>query len=226
MNENNWKEERNSYSTFFNKQAFFFPSSKQSYFSSKVQLPPYEIPRGCTPSYILHTRAFGSYLLGVSYLAKRIVMWWYFTCNEPPNIVCDGILHVNMFHYFKIPYITCEYIEPNYLLHIVSKNFASAHPPREIHNARNGKLSQWLGKVHLPTRKWGKDGGRQFMKMLVQPTTSFTHITITMESQLAPIVGPTKFLGDAQWRENHLVFLYMASGLAKWTRVCVNWPCE
>jgi hypothetical protein len=38
----------------------------------------------------------------------------------PENIICDVILHVNMFHYFKIPYFTCnlkkitynEYIGP------------------------------------------------------------------------------------------------------------------
>ena len=40
-----------------------------------------------------------------------------------------------MFHYFKIPYIACtlfnkftynEYIEPNFLLHVVSKKYSSA----------------------------------------------------------------------------------------------------
>jgi hypothetical protein len=25
------------------------------------------------------------------------------------NIICDGILHVNMFHYFKISYFTCRF---------------------------------------------------------------------------------------------------------------------
>jgi hypothetical protein len=42
--------------------------------------------------------------------------------------MCDGILHVNMFHYFKIPYFTCnfftkftynEYIGPYFLSHVV-----------------------------------------------------------------------------------------------------------
>ena len=35
--------------------------------------------QGCTPFYILHTRALGTYVLGVIYLAKRIIRWWYFT---------------------------------------------------------------------------------------------------------------------------------------------------
>jgi hypothetical protein len=61
-----------------------------------------------TPSYILHTCAFGTYLLGGGiYLAKKIIRWWYFTCKKPENIICDGILNVNMFHNFKIPYFTC-----------------------------------------------------------------------------------------------------------------------
>ena len=46
---------------------------------------------------------------GVIYLAKKIIRWWYFTCKKPANIICDGILHVNMFHYFKIPYFTCTF---------------------------------------------------------------------------------------------------------------------
>jgi hypothetical protein len=46
----------------------------------------------------------------------------------PEKIICDGILHVNMFHYFKIPYFTCkvftkftynEYIGPYFLSHVV-----------------------------------------------------------------------------------------------------------
>ena len=69
-----------------------------------------EHPGEITPSYILHTRAFGTYLLGggVIYLAKNIIRRWYFTCKKPENIICDGILHINMFHYFKIPYFTCN----------------------------------------------------------------------------------------------------------------------
>jgi hypothetical protein len=52
----------------------------------------------------------------------------FFTCKKPKNIICDGILHVNMFHYFKIPYFTCkvftkftynEYIGPYFLSHVV-----------------------------------------------------------------------------------------------------------
>ena len=72
-------------------------------------------------------------------LAKNIIRWWYFTCKKPENIICDGILHVNMFHFFKIPYFTCtfftkfiynEYIGPYFLSHVVSKIFAS-EPPEE-----------------------------------------------------------------------------------------------
>jgi hypothetical protein len=41
----------------------------------------------------LHTRAFGTYLLGGLFTLQKILYG-------------DGILHVNMFHYFKIPYFT------------------------------------------------------------------------------------------------------------------------
>jgi hypothetical protein len=72
--------------------------------------------REFTPSYILHTRAFETYLLGGGiYLAKKIIRWWYFTCKKPENIICDGILHVNMFHYFKISYFTCTFFYKIYL---------------------------------------------------------------------------------------------------------------
>jgi hypothetical protein len=63
---------------------------------------------------------------GVIYLAKKITRWWYFTCKKPQIIICDGILHVNMSHYFKISYFTCtfftkftynEYIGPYFLSH-------------------------------------------------------------------------------------------------------------
>jgi hypothetical protein len=77
---------------------------------------------------ILHTRAFGTYLLGGGiYLAE--------------NIICDGILHVNMFHYSKIPYFTCtfftkftynEYIGPYFLSHVVLRFFASDLPEVNI----------------------------------------------------------------------------------------------
>jgi len=94
---------------------------------------------GVTPSYILHTRAFKTYLLGgrVIFLAENILRWWYFTYKKPENIICDGILHVNMFHYFEIHYFTCtfftkfiynEYIGPHFLSHVVSKFFSSELP--------------------------------------------------------------------------------------------------
>jgi hypothetical protein len=50
---------------------------------------------------------FGTYLLGgVIYLAKKIIKWWHFTFKNPENIICDGILHVNMFHYFTCTFFT------------------------------------------------------------------------------------------------------------------------
>jgi hypothetical protein len=67
----------------------------------------------------------------------QIIRWWYFTCKKSENIICDGILHVNMFHYCKIPYFTCtfstkfiynEYIRPYFLSHVVSKKFANEPP--------------------------------------------------------------------------------------------------
>jgi hypothetical protein len=74
---------------------------------------------------------------GVIYLAKKIIRYWYFTCKKHENIICDGILHVNMFHCFKIPYFTCifftkftynEYIGPYFLSHVVLRFFASELP--------------------------------------------------------------------------------------------------
>jgi hypothetical protein len=96
-------------------------------------------PGEITPSYILHTRAFGTYLLGGGgiYLAKKIIRWWYFTCRKPKNIICDGILHVNMFHYFKTPYFTCnfstkftynEYIGPYFFIAVVLRFLPSDLP--------------------------------------------------------------------------------------------------
>ena len=49
-----------------------------------------------TLSYILHTRAFGTYLLGGGD---------YLPCRKDYKVII--FLHVNMFHYFKIPYFTC-----------------------------------------------------------------------------------------------------------------------
>jgi hypothetical protein len=60
-----------------------------------------------------------------------------FTCKKPGNIICDGILHVNMFHYFKIPYFTCkfftqfiynEYIDPIFYRTLFLK-FSPVNPP-------------------------------------------------------------------------------------------------
>ena len=77
--------------------------------------------------FCIHVRSGPIYWGGI-YLAKKIIRWWYFINKKPKNIICDGILHVNMFHYFKIPYFTCnfftkftynEYIGPYFLSHVV-----------------------------------------------------------------------------------------------------------
>jgi hypothetical protein len=77
-----------------------------------------------TPSYILHTRAFGTYLLGGGYLP----------CKKNQG---DGILHVNMFHYIRISYFTCtvftkytynEYIGPYFFIARCSMIFANELP--------------------------------------------------------------------------------------------------
>ena len=97
--------------------------------------------REFTPFYILHTQAFRTYLLrGLFTLQKKIIRWWYFTCKKPENIVCDDILRVNMFHYFRIPYFTCnfftkftynEYIGPYFSPHVVLR-FSPVNSPREL----------------------------------------------------------------------------------------------
>jgi hypothetical protein len=83
---------------------------------------------------------------GVIYLTYMIIRCWYFTCKKPENIICDGILHVNMFHYFKIPYFTCTifskfiydgYVGPYFLSHVVLK-FSPVISP-----SLNGKTIVW-----------------------------------------------------------------------------------
>ena len=59
--------------------------------------------------FCIHVRSGPIYWGGVIDLAKHITRWWYFTCKKLENILCDCILHVNMFHYFKIPYFTCTF---------------------------------------------------------------------------------------------------------------------
>jgi hypothetical protein len=61
--------------------------------------------------YFAYTCVRDLFIGGVVYLAKKIIRWWHFTCKKPENIICDGILHVNMFHYFKIPYFTCKILQ-------------------------------------------------------------------------------------------------------------------
>ena len=67
-----------------------------------------QMPRGVHfLLYFAYTCVRDLFIGGVIYLAKKIIRWWYFTCKKPENIICDDILHVNMFHCFKIPYFTC-----------------------------------------------------------------------------------------------------------------------
>jgi hypothetical protein len=76
---------------------------------------------------------------GSHWPCKKIIRWWNFTCKKSENIICDGILHVNMFHYFKILYFTCtfftkftynEYIGPYFLSHVVLR-FSSVNSLRD-----------------------------------------------------------------------------------------------
>ena len=126
-----------------------------------------------TPSYILHTRAFGTYLLGglFTQVAKKYIRWWYFTCKKPENIICDGILHVNMFHYFKFPYFTCtfftkftynEYIGPYFLSHVVlwflpvippSVGVIHVYFPFELHPKKPLNTSQIVASFTLSILK-------------------------------------------------------------------------
>ena len=78
---------------------------------------------------------------GIIYLAEKIIRWWYFTCKEPENIICDGIVHVNMFHYFQIPCIICtffskfiynEYTDPTKFYRTLFLNFLPMSPPPEL----------------------------------------------------------------------------------------------
>ena len=112
---------------------------------------------GALPLMFLHTRPFGTYLFeGVIYLAGKNIRWWYFTCKEPEKIRCDGILHVIVFQYFKIPYIICTFFAKLPIMNILDPNFI-AHcfydfrqcPPTELQGKNNTYL--WEGGVHKQT---------------------------------------------------------------------------
>jgi hypothetical protein len=100
--------------------------------------------------FCIHVRSGPIYWGG--YLpCKKIIRWWYFTCKKPEDIICDGILHVNMFHYFKIPYFTCnvftkftynEYIGPYFLSHVVLR-FSPSDLPEEIARIDLKWLGTW-----------------------------------------------------------------------------------
>jgi hypothetical protein len=94
--------------------------------------------------YFAYTCVRDLFIWRVIYLAKKILRWWYFTCKKPEIIICDGILHVNMFPYFRIPYSTCtfftkftynEYIGPYFLSHVASDlPELSTQAPHILHN--------------------------------------------------------------------------------------------
>jgi hypothetical protein len=101
------------------------------------------IPRSLGSSlpliFCIHVRLGPIQWGGVIYLAKKIIRWLHFTFKMPENIICDGILHVNMFYYFKIPYFTCtfftkfnynEYIGPYFLLHVILR-FSPVNSPSQ-----------------------------------------------------------------------------------------------
>ena len=62
---------------------------------------------GCTLLYFAHTCIRGLFIGGGLLPCKKDYKVMVFYCKEPENIICDGISHVNMFHYSKIPYIIC-----------------------------------------------------------------------------------------------------------------------
>ena len=69
------------------------------------------------------------------------------------------ILHVNMFHYFKIPYITCtftynEYIGPLFYRTLFVRKIASAPPlsPVLLHIKTTHELIFLLSGIQFPTR--------------------------------------------------------------------------
>jgi hypothetical protein len=89
-------------------------------------------------------------------LQKKIIRWWYFTCKKSANIICDGILHVNMFHYFKIPYFICnfstkftynEYIGRYFLSHVVLRFSPNDLPGRGgwVENKAHDKATSRFG---------------------------------------------------------------------------------
>ena len=100
----------------------------------------YQLPSGGAFSLILCRHVCsGPIYWGVIYLEKRIIRWWYFIWKEPGIIICDDILHVNMFHYLKISYIVStfftkftynEYIGPCFLSHVVLKLLPVPPPPQ------------------------------------------------------------------------------------------------
>jgi len=79
----------NSYMDRLNPRVLFFPFhiaclvvQKMLYFA-KHNILVSSILGEFTPSYILHTHAFKTYLWGGIYLAEKIIRWWYFTCKKP-----------------------------------------------------------------------------------------------------------------------------------------------
>jgi hypothetical protein len=57
--------------------------------------------------YFAYTCVRDLFIGGLFTLQKRLSGDGILHVKKPENIICDGILHVNMFHYFRIPYFTC-----------------------------------------------------------------------------------------------------------------------
>jgi len=132
-----------------------------------VSWDPLHIPHGIPFSRGDHSLLYFAYTCvrdlfiggGVIYLAKKIIRWWYFTCIKPENIICDGILHVNMFHYFKIPYFMCnvftkftynEYIGPYFLSHVVLRFLPSDLPETFLNCPKKFPYSPGQHYPYLP----------------------------------------------------------------------------
>jgi hypothetical protein len=78
-----------------------------------------------TPSYTLHTRAFGTYLLGAGYiyLAKKIISWWYFTCKHV-SLFQNPLFYMCIFYKIYLQWIYWTL----FLIAHCSTIFASALP--------------------------------------------------------------------------------------------------
>ena len=73
--------------------------------------------------------------VGVIYLAKKIIRWWYFTCKNPENIICDDqyftCKHVSLFLKSTILHVywIMNILDPVFLSHVVLR-FLKVNSPR------------------------------------------------------------------------------------------------